>query len=595
MADGGFAHYEKSSPALLAKEPPGPIELKPLVNWLVLSSHLNARMNMMENWRISWWQHWALLATYLLPRRYHWLITPNNMNRGLPINGEIVDPTGTQAMRICVSGLMSGLTSPSRPWFKIKPRSDNIEVDYEAQLWFDEVESRMYQVMSSSNFYDSVAQMDEDLVVFGTGPMLIYEDAKDVIRCYNPCAGEYFLASSSTNRIETLARKFVLTVTQTVEMFGLANCPETVQQLWKQKGASLETEFIIAHLIEPNFEIGYGAEKAKPLRGDFTWREVYWCWGQRAITPLSIRGFREEPFIAPRWATTSNDAYGRSPSMDVLPDVMQLMLETNRKAEGIEKQVRPPLLASIELKNEPSSILPGHVTYVAGLGPDKGMRPIYTVTPDIQWMSADIAAIQDRIRRGFFNDLFLMLAQSDKEMTAHEVAAKQQEKLQVLGPVIERLQNEALSPIIRRVFSVMWRRGFLPPPPESIQDVGLEIEYISMLALAQRAAATAGMERYATMVASFGATNPEAFDMINNDTYLREYANLLTVPGKIIPSPEEVRAKRKQRAQQMAEAQQKQELMEGMAAGVEGAKVLSETDVGGGQNALMSMLGRQPT
>lgn len=592
MADGGDgrAVYEGAGPSLLAQQPAFMGKLKTVASWPQLNNHLQARLTGLRNWRISFWEHWALLAAYILPRRYHWLITPNTMTRGLPINGQIVDPTGTQAMRVCASGLMSGLTSPSRPWFKLKPQSQSIEIDYEMQLWFDEVESRMYQVMGASNFYDSMAQMDEDLVVFGTAPVIVYEDPRDIIRCYNPCAGEYFLAVSSALRVESLYRLFTFTVSQIVEMWTLENCPAAIQSAWQQKGASLDKEFIIAHAIEPNFPITDGkGGSLEVLRGDFVYREVYWVWGQQATAPLSMRGFRDAPFVAPRWAITSNDPYGRSPAMDALPDIMQLQVQTARKAEAIEKQVRPPLLASVELKNQPSSILPGAVTYATNIGPDNGMRPIYTVKPDLQYMTMDLEAIQERIRRGFFNDLFLMISAATKEMTAYEVAQKQQEKLQVLGPVIERIQAEGLSPFVKRIFNVMWRRGLFPPPPASLKG-GLQIEYISMLALAQRAAATAGMERYATMVASFGATNPNAFDMIDEDEYLRTYGDMLTVPHKIIPSPEAVAETRAQRAQAQNAAAQAEQTAKLAAMGVEGAKVLSDTQIGGGQNALESML-----
>lgn len=588
--------YEKAGPSLLAEVPAQPIPQKPKKDWNNLVNHLEQRLVMLKNWRISWWEHWGLLAAYILPRRYKWLINPNSMTRGLPINQAIIDPTGTQAMRICTSGLMSGLTSPSRPWFKLKPQSHQVQIDYEAGLWLDEVESRIYRVMSGSNFYDSLSQMYEDLTVFGTSPMIIYEDEKDIIRCYNPCAGEYMLAASSTFRVESLYRQFVMTVAQIIEMFGLENCPQAIQEMWRTKGANLEVEYIVAHSIEPNFEIASrdGGQPFGKIEGPFAYREVYWIWGNKAEAPLSVRGFREAPFIAPRWATTANDPYGRSVAMDVLPDIMQLQVETLRKAEALEKQVRPPLLASAELKNQPSSTLPGMVTYVTNLSGQNGMRPVYTVTPDVQSVSADLALIQQRIQRGFFNDLFLMISNATKEMTAYEVAQKQQEKLQVLGPVIERLQNEGLSHIIRRVFSIMARRGLIPPPPESLSRVQLQIEYISMLALAQRAAATAGMERFATMVASFGATNPEAFDMIENDEFLRIYGDLLTVPHKIIPAPDIVQQKRQARAAAAAKQQAMQEGMMAAQGGIEGAKLLSETDVGGGQNALQMMMGRQP-
>ena len=51
----------------------------------------------------------------------------------------------------------------------------------------------MMLVFQESNFYNSVATVYFDLVVFGTSVMLIYEDFDNVIHCYNPCFGEYYL------------------------------------------------------------------------------------------------------------------------------------------------------------------------------------------------------------------------------------------------------------------------------------------------------------------------------------------------------------------------------------------------------------------
>ena len=285
--------------------------------------------------------------------------------------------------------------------------------------------------MAGSNFYNAFAQECEDLVVFGTAPCIIYEDDKDVIRCYNPAVGEYYLASSSTMRVDGLYRQFVMTIAQIVDFFGLENCPDDVQQLWNSKGSSIDVERIIAHSIEPNFDVK-GCPK---IPGNFTWREVYWVYGSGSKIPLSKRGFVEQPFTAARWATQSNDAYGRSPGMDILPDNIQLQVMTVRLSEAIEKQVRPPLLADITLKNQPSSILPGQVTYVANLGAGGGIALyIYEVNPDVRGLSALIEQIQQRIKTGMFNDLFLMLEQApaNSKMTAYEVAQKVQEKLQVL-------------------------------------------------------------------------------------------------------------------------------------------------------------------
>lgn len=597
-------NYELAGPTLLSQQPAEPkTDPEPLsAAWVDMRAHLEARLTMLRNWRISWAQHWALLAAYINPRRNTWLTqgsgvggqpVANSMIRGFPINQNIVDPTGTQAMRVCSSGLMSGLMSPTRPWFKIKPSTEGLDDNDAVMNWCEAVENRIYAVMAGSNFYESGAQMFEDLTVFGTAPMIIYEDLRDIIRCYNPCAGEYYAASSNANRVESLYRQFVMTASQIVEMFGLENCPRDVQELWRTKGASLEVERLIAHAIEPNFPIkGRDGEEHEILDSDFTWRECYWVWGFAADKPLSVRGFEDQPHIVPRWAVTSNDSYGRSIAMDVLPDIMQLQVETKRKAEAIEKLVRPPLIADVSLKNQPSSILPGHVTYVANMAGQAGMRPIYEVKPDVTAMMNDLVAIQKRVQSGFLVDLFMMLDQMEgiQPRNEMEISERRSEKMQVLGPVIERFQNEAASPAIYRIYSIMMRKGLLPPPPKELRGSALAIEYVSMLALAQKAAQTASMEKFAAITGNLAALYPEAKAKLNAPQFLDVYASLTNVTKKVLNSDQMVAEMMK--AQQQA-AQQQQVQAQAMSA-VQGAQTLSQTPVGGGNTALDSILGLGP-
>lgn len=541
-------------------------------------------------------EHYSLLESYILPRRGIFINsaqpTPNTMIRGMAINQAILDETGTWAMRTCAAGLMSNEMSPSRQWFKLKPALTSREqAPPDAAAWFEEVENRIAIVMNRSNFYQEAAQMFEDLVTFGTGPMLIYEDEKDLVRCYTPCPGEYLLSSSSSNRVGVFARLFVMTVSALVEMFGLENCPKEVQDQWKQKGAALEVERLVAHMIEPNFPVQVpGLEDEEDIGvvpGGFAWRECYWCWGLNGEYPMSWGGFHEPPFVVPRWAVTSNDAYGRSVGMDVLPAILQLQVMAARLAEAEEKLVRPPLLASLDMKNEPSSILPGRITYVQSLSADKGMRPAYTVNPEIREFMESMAAVQARINKGFFVDLFMGLEQVTKQMTAFEVAQRNQEKLQVLGPVVERLQNECLAPAIGRIFRIMERKLLLPPLPQSLVGVPLGIEYVGVLALAQKAAKTASLERFAQVLGQMTATNPAAADTWDEDAWIREYGQDLFLPSKILRTPDAVAAIRTQRAKQ-------QQAATALAAAQQASQVgknMSDIDVGGGQNAVGLMTG----
>ena len=601
-ADGAFAHYELANASLLAQIPALAKQSwyaqQDNLHWEEFRQELEQRLYAMRSWRLSWLTHWARLAEAILPRRYHFLITPNTMSRGLAINQAIKDPTGSQAVRVCTAGMRSGIMSSSRPWFKIKPGLRNFKPDRSGELWFEEVEDRIYRVFSGSNYYQSATQMFEDLIVFGTAPKIMYEDRDTIIRCYNPCAGEYYLGNGSDFRINSFYRTFVLTVMQCVQMFGLEMVGPEVQTLWENKGASLETEVIIAHAIEPNFSAAMPGQDNKlgVVPGNFTFREYYWLWGRNIPQPLSMRGFRTKPFIAPRWSTTSNDAYGRSPGMDALPDILQLHVMTVRQAEAIEKMVRPPMLATTALKNQPSSILPGKVTYVPDI--QAGMKSIYDIKMDIEDMSALIQKIEQRVEKWFFNDLFQMMenlegVQPRNEM---EIAERRGEKLQVLGPVVEGIENE-LADDIRRTIAIMGRRGLLPPKPQSLLGIPLEIEFDSMIAVAQRAAETASMERGMQVATQLQTAFPDKrpADNINIDEWLRIYLEKSNFPVKAMVGQDQVAAIRAGAEKANAEAAQKAQAMQAIThaapAAAKAAKDASQIDPGGALAALNLVAG----
>ncbi|WP_439392346.1 portal protein [Bradyrhizobium sp. PMVTL-01] len=603
------AHYEMQSDSLLAKAPAmakrswyandNSAQQK---RWEELRLQLEARLYGLRNWRLSWWEHWAKLAEAILPRRYHWLIVPNTMTRGSAINQAIKDPTGTQAVRVCTAGMRSGIMSSSRPWFKLKPGLRNFKPDQAAKDWFEDTQDRMYRVFAGSNYYQSGTTMFEDLTVFGTGPKLMYEDRQNIIRCQNPCAGEYYLALGSDGRVNAFYRTFVQTVAQLVMMFGLENCSDNVQTLWELKGAALETEIVVAHALEPNFSLampGMTDPNLGVVPGNFTYREYYWEWGVQSNRPLSVKGFRTKPFIAPPWTRVSNDPYGRSPGMDALPDILQLHLMTVRQAEAIDKLVRPPLLADSSLKNQPSSILPGRVTYVND--PAKGMKPIFEIRMDIDHMSKLIEKIEKRIDKWFFNDLFLMMenipgVQPRNEM---DIAERRGEKMQVLGPVVEGITNE-LADDIRRAYSIVSRRGLIAPKPQSLQNVPLDIDFESMVTVAQRAAETASMERGMTVITNMDKAYPDAHvgDVINKEKWARSYLERANFPASVMNGEDEVQQIRNGRqaaqAQAAKQAQTAQMLTHTAPAMAGAAKTASEIDPGGALNALQIAQGLTP-
>ena len=559
---------------------------------------VEGRLLGMRTNRYSWFVHWREIADFFLPRRYKWIITPNQQSRGSPINQHIIDSTGVFAARNCASGILSGKSSPTRIWFQYQIGHIDSTQTSPASLWLAECERIMRLIFQESNFYNAMATFYYDLVIFGTAVMIIYEDFKNVINCFNCCAGEYYIDIDGNYRPVIMYREFTMTVGALVDEFGIENVSPSVRQLYEQPGgANLTREVIVAHAIEPNDDNrDFGIPKS------FAFRECYWEWGGSASPqgggPLDSRGFlrkrgyHEQPHIAVRWDLVSNDPYGRSPAMDGLGDQKQLQLESKRKAQAIDKMVNPPLVADIQLKNQPASLLPGGMTYISGMAASgkAGIASVYDTKFPIAEITEDLNEVRDRLKRVFFNDLFQTASQYEtrSNVTTFEWDMRKSESMVMLGPVIERIDNEGLAVVHERAFAIAARAGILPPPPPEIAGQEITIKFVSMLAQAQSAAEAAGIERVFGMAGNIVGVKPDIMDNIDTDYGLEKYSSLLNNDPKLIRSPEALAAIRQQRAQAEQQAAQA-EIAQKLAAG---AKTLSETQVGGGMNALQGVLGQ---
>jgi len=453
----------------------------------------------------------------------------------------------------------------------------------------------MYLIFAESNFYTAMAVFMFDLVVFGTAVLLIYEDFDNVINCINPCFGEYYVDIDGKYRPVIFYREFTYTISQTVDEFGWENCSSMIQQFYDRRdGAGLTREVIIAHAIEPNTEPEkYGIPK------HFKYRETYWEWGG-ATNPqsgtssrgfLRKRGFNERAAIIGRWDLVGNDPYGRSVGMDALPDIKQLQQETRRKAQGIDKGINPPLVADVQLKNQPASLLPGGITFLQGMmstGND-GMKPAYgNWKPDIASITADLEEVRKRIRDTFFNNLFNVASQFEtrSNITAVEWDMRKAESLIMLGPVFQRLYNEVFTPIIDRVWGIMVRANILPPPPPEVAGKNIDVKFSSLLEISQNAAQAGSIERMFQITGQLAGIDPAAVDNLDIDMALDIYSSLLNNSPRIIRSPAQLTQIRQARQQQQ-QAQQQAAQMEALTKA--GANA-SQIDVGGGQNLVQRMV-----
>lgn len=522
---------------------------------------------------------WREVADFILPQRYVWLLSETERRRKVSRNPNLLTGRGTKAARVLASGMLNGVTSPSRPWFKLRLRRFPEDQNYKVRRWLDEVERRMLITMAQTNFYGSLAIMYLDLAVFGTNATLIYEDHRHVFRCYSCSLGEFFLGVDATGIVNRFGREFVYTVDQCVSRFGIENVPDAVAEAYKRGGSGLFGKLTVRHLMEP-----YDGSLPKVPKSS-TYQEIYWLSGYEKGNVLSVGGYNEKPGIFPRWEVTGNDAYGTSPGMDALADIIQLQQEVKRKAQSLDYANMPPILADIQLQGKPTAFLPGSKTFIAGAN-NFGAKPIYTVNPNINDLTLDIKEVEQRIQEIFHNDLFAMISNLDTVRTATEIDARREEKLVLLGAVLERFENEALDPAISRIYGIMSRANLLPPPPEGLAGEELDIQYVSILSSAQSAVGTAPMERWLQFIAQIIPIKPELSNIPNWEDLIRDYGRDIGVKAKHINSKEEVA----EATQAQEQIMQMRELANTGTQLATGAKTLSETDVGGGANALQQLL-----
>ena len=520
------------------------------------------------------------------PNRYYvYSGVANQYNQGLRRDFDIVDRTATLAGEICAAGLMAGLTDPDRDWAQFGPGIPGFELDQAGQQWYEDIRERYQYVLMHCNFYEMQAQHYDDVVFFGTSPIIDYADEETIINCRVPCSGEYLVGTGFDFSDEVLYEEYRLTVSQIVEGFGIENCPNDVQKLWRQKGGALENEFVIRHAIEPNFAIDDGAGHAYGVVGgdrDFTWREMFWLAGKKDIKPLSLAGFKEQPFAVSRWNVQGAEAYGRCVGENMLVDTIQLQFMTRQMATAVQKVNDPPMGADVSLMNQPTATNPGGITWMnTGAGGEKKFFPLYQINPRIDYYVQGIAAIAERLRETAFvpamQPLLNLREETKGQVTATEVDKTVEERLLPLGPVFGRIYS-SLRQRVRRHIAIMGRRGLIPPKPPSLRGVPTRIEFVSMLTAAQKATRTAAIARSSQFLGTLAGTWPEAKMLLDVEAAGREFNEGVGAPAGIIRSPQAF----KREVAVAAKAAQQQTALAQTAQGAQAAAALGKTSLAPG-------------
>jgi hypothetical protein len=548
-----------------------------------------ARLEQLRQLRQSYFEHWKEISDQIRPRRGRWLQDGSATERALEggkKNENIINNTPTHASRVQASGIMAGSSSPARPWFRLGvPKLGEFTSDG-AKAWLHEVEELIREVFQRSNLYNVMYAAYRDLGDFGTAATFVEEDDEDLVRGYSIPPGQYYAIASAKGRVEGLYRETVFSVEQLVEKFGYENCSLTVQQWYDQERCDELVD--VVHVIEKNVEYSPGKLGRRGKRWRSCWFELKRPDAEEKF--LRESGFEEFPAQVPRWDVNGENVYGDSPGMDALPDCKGLQHLEKRKLQAVDKIVTPPMTGPTSMRTTRVSLVPGGTTYADAPNAANAFRPAIQVDPAvINVANESIEKHEQRIKQTYFADLWLMMLGESGQMTAREVTERHEEKMLQLGPVIERLQDEFYEPLIDRVFNILWRKGLIPQPPPELHGEEIHVEFISIMAQAQKLLGTSAVERLVTMIGNLGRVAPEALDKLDVDKVIDEYAQMLGVKPDLLRSADAVKKIREAKAKAMQQAAAMQQAQ----AGAETAKVMSDTELGGDSalNRLVSNLG----
>ena len=507
-------------------------------------NQLIKRFEFVKNRRDNWDSHYQELADYMLPRKADIVRKRSRGDKRMEL---IYDGTALQSIDLMAAFLHGMLTSGASPWFHLDIKDTELNGDDEVREWLQDTSMRMMRAINQSNFETEIHEAYVDLTVFGTSCMFT-EMTDEGLRFSTRHISEYYVQEDHFGMVNTVYRKYKLTAAQAVERFGEENVGDYINKVFKK---SPDEEIEILHVVMPNTD----RDVFKMDNKNMPFASVYVCCQSGMI--MSQGGFQEMPYVVPRFLKSTGEVMGRSPAMTALPDVKMLNLMSKTIIQAAQKQIDPPLLVPDDGFLLPIRTQPGGLNFYRA-----GSRD--TITPLNTGANIPIGLNMEEQRRSAIRQAFYVdqiLAGGGPNMTATEVIQRQEERMRVIGPVLGRLMNEMLRPLIDRIFALMLRNEMLAPAPEVLQGRDIDIEYVSPLARAQKASSLNNTMKALEILLPLAQSLPVG-DHLDPDGLVRHITDALGVPKTTLKSQREVNETREARAQAEAEAMQRQQAQE---------------------------------
>jgi hypothetical protein len=525
--------------------------------------HLSQQLSMLRSQRAPRDATDQALCEYLLPYRGEWLTQPNDNKYDKYL--KILDPQATEAVEFAAAGMHMGLTNQARKWFKLALEDRDLTAYGAVKVWLEEVERRLYVALKKTGFYANVLTSYLDEMTFGGSCLIACPDPDNFMSWDVWSVGSYFCQQNDRKIVDTVFRDLWMTARQMVEAFGEQNCSKLVQDTAKKNPY---TYYPVTQAIVPS---NTAVKDGISTWADMPFQSFYWEGGSTAMSDgtsttqsgssqqlLSAKGYPFKPAIVTRWHQTGSDVYGVSPGHLWLNKIKQLQQYSIGQTKSVHNESDPALLIPEAMRQKPFSMLPGSKNYFTG--DVSQIKRMIDFRYDYQGVSMLIADARKQLNRGLYADLMFSFINREgvQPLNNAEVLEIKDEKLLMLGAVVDRECTEKLEPVIDIVYAELERRGMLPPMPMELDGQEIKVEFISVLAQAAKLVNTRAIQSISGFTGQLAQFNPIALDKLNIDEAIEQYADAVGASATIIRGADEVRAIRQAR-QKAIEMQRQQE------------------------------------
>lgn len=543
------------------------------------------RLSGMKSARKPYEADWQEISRLFMPTRSEILNLAGDANTMRPskrrANQATYTSKGRRAARILANGMTTGMSSSAAPWFKLKTPYPDMDGFQPVKEWLSLVERLIYDFLASTNFYNASKIGYAELGCYGTEVGVMLEHEKYGAVTHPLTAGEYWIANDDGLVADTLYRRVWMTVHQMVQAFvrqgGWGVVSKAVKKAYDE--GSYETMVPVMHACEPNLQ----RDDRLLDNRNMEFQSIWWEEGQSNKDVLLRRGgYEDKCFWAPRWMDTGGEVtYGDGPGYDALPDGRSLQLASKRRGRNLDMQNKPPMGVPTGMSNSYLTLDPGSLVF-GSINDLNALKPLFNVDPrTVQANREEAQDLYQDVMECFYADLFFAISDMEgvQPRNEDELFLRNQEKLTQLGPVVERVNVEKLEVVIDRAFAILLRYGKIPPAPRELQGQPLRVDFVSMLAQAQKAGKLGDITRTAQFVGFLAGLYPDAALKLDPEQAIDEFATGAGTPPSIIRTDEVVKKMKQQMAQQQA-AQQAAEMMPAMREGAQAAELMSRTQVG---------------